>query len=99
MAPNIMITAANYRFNDGGPVSEQAMNEADVIVGNDVWIGYGAAILAGVRIGDRAIIGAGAVVHKDVPENAIVVGGGARVLSYRQAPGLPVGTKPEDGGR
>ena len=57
LAPNIMITAANYRFNDGSPVTKQAMDERDVIIGDDVWIGYGAVVLAGVTIGDRAIIG------------------------------------------
>ena len=94
MAPNIMITAANYRFNDGSPVTEQAMDERDVTIGNDVWIGYGAVILAGVAIGDRAIIGAGAVVHKDVPPGAVVVGGGSRILSRRRDPEAPEASPP-----
>lgn len=42
-------------------------NKGDIVVGNDVWIGYEAVILAGVTIGDGAIIGARAVVTKDVP--------------------------------
>lgn len=89
LAPNVMITAANYRFNDGSPVNDQAMDERDVRIGDDVWVGYGAVVLAGVTIGDRAIIGAGAVVHKDVPPGAVVVGGGSRVIAERRDPQAP----------
>ena len=49
-------------------------NKGDIIVGNDVWIGYEAVILAGITIGDGAIIGARAVVTKDVPPYTIVGG-------------------------
>jgi len=54
-----------------------------IVVGNDVWIGTSAIILPGVKIGNGAIIGAGAVVTKDVPDYAIVVGVPARILKYR----------------
>lgn len=47
-------------------------NKGDIVVGNDVWIGYEAVILAGVTIGDGAIIGARALVTKDVPPYAVV---------------------------
>lgn len=53
------------------------------IIGNDVWVGYGALILAGVKIGDGAIIGAGSVVTKDVEPYAIVAGCPARVIRFR----------------
>lgn len=49
-------------------------NKGDIIIGNDVWIGYEAVILAGVTIGDGAIIGTRAVVAKDVPPYTIVGG-------------------------
>lgn len=54
-----------------------------VIVGNDVWIGSHALILGGVKIGDGAVIGAGAVVTKDVPPYAIVGGVPASIIRFR----------------
>jgi len=72
LAPNVMITAANYRFNEGAPIHAQAMKEADTIVGRDVWIGYGAVILPGANIGEGAVIGAHAVVRGVVEPYAIV---------------------------
>lgn len=58
-------------------------NKIAVSIGNDVWIGWGAKILGGVKIADGAIIGAGAVVTKDVPPYAIVGGIPAKVIRYR----------------
>ena len=58
-------------------------NKGDIIIGNDVWIGYEALILSGVTIGDGAIIGARAVVTKDVPPYTIVGGVPARPLRKR----------------
>ena len=54
-----------------------------VTVGNDVWIGVRAMILGGVTIGDGAVIGAGAIVTKDVPPYAVVAGIPAKLLRYR----------------
>lgn len=59
-----------------------------VIIGNDVWIGTRAIILGGVAIGDGAVVGAGAVVTKDVPPYAIVAGVPARVIRYRFEPDM-----------
>lgn len=56
------------------------------MIGNDVWIGYEALIMAGVHIGDGAVIGARAVVTKDVPPYAIVGGVPAREIRKRFAP-------------
>lgn len=53
------------------------------IIGNDVWIGYGATVLNGIKIGDGAIIAAGSVVTKDVPPYAVVGGNPACVIKYR----------------
>ena len=58
-------------------------NKGDIVIGNDVWIGYEAVILSGVTVGDGAIIGARAVVTKDVPPYAIVVGVPAKIIRKR----------------
>ena len=51
-----------------------------VDIGSDVWIGGGAVILPGVRIGDRAVIGAGSVVTRDIPADVLAVGNPCRVV-------------------
>ena len=58
-------------------------NKGDIVIGNDVWIGYEAVILAGVTIGDGAVIGARAVVTKDIPPYTIVGGVPARPIRKR----------------
>lgn len=68
------------------PIRSQGIYKEDVIVGANVWIGYGAAILRGVKVGDNAVIGTNSVVTKDVPANAVVGGVPARVLRMREAP-------------
>lgn len=55
----------------------------NVIIGNDVWVGYGATIMGGIRIGDGAIIASNATVIKDVPPYCIVGGVPAKVLRRR----------------
>lgn len=71
------------------PKSEVASawdNKGDIVIGNDVWIGYGAVIMAGVTIGDGAIIGTRAVVTKDVEPYSIVGGIPAKEIRKRFAP-------------
>src|SRR3954468_23384288 len=68
------------------PVREQVIYKRDVRVGHNVWMGYGACVLRGVRIGDNAIVGTSTVVTKDVPANAVVAGVPAKVLRMRPAP-------------
>lgn len=59
------------------------LTKEQCIIGNDVWIGVGAVILRGVKVGDGAVIGANAVVTKDIPSYCIAVGVPARVLRKR----------------
>jgi acetyltransferase-like isoleucine patch superfamily enzyme len=68
------------------PIRLQGIYKRDVEVGSNVWIGYGACILRGVRVGDNSIVGTNAVVTKDVPANAVVAGVPARVIRMREAP-------------
>lgn len=69
-------------------VTDAWENRGDIVVGNDVWIGYEAVILAGVTIGDGAVIGARAVVTKDVPPYTIVGGVPARPIRRRFTPDI-----------
>ncbi len=63
-------------------------NKGDIVLGNDVWVGYEAIILSGVRIGDGAIIGARAVVTKDVPPYTVVGGVPAKKIKARFDPAV-----------
>ena len=65
-----------YYLNEG-----ESTNNGDIIIDDDVWIGYGSTILSGVRIGQGAIIGAKSVVAKDIPPYAVYVGN--RIIKYR----------------
>lgn len=62
------------------PDDRHTLYPAPIIIGKNVWVGAGATILPGVTIGDNAIIAAGAVVTKDVPENTIVAGVPAKTI-------------------
>ncbi|MDU5336318.1 CatB-related O-acetyltransferase [Enterococcus sp.] len=68
---------------DKSQVASAWDNKGDIVIGNDVWIGYEATILSGVEIGDGAIIGAKAVVTKDVPPYSVVGGVPAKQIKQR----------------
>jgi acetyltransferase-like isoleucine patch superfamily enzyme len=68
------------------PIRVQGIYKRDVEVGSNVWIGYGACILRGVRVGDNSVIGTNSVVTRDVPANAVVAGVPARIVRMREAP-------------
>jgi len=68
------------------PIRQQGIYKRDVVVGSNVWIGYGACILRGVSVGDNSIVGTNSVVTRDVPANAVVAGIPARVIRMREAP-------------
>jgi len=78
-------TMPSFRFNQmlSGKVDLSGGEHLYGIIGNDVWIATGAIILRKCNIGDGAVVGAGAVVTKDVPPYAIVAGVPAKVIGYR----------------
>lgn len=86
MGPDVMILGGGH--NNGRtdiPMIDQGVpNSAETIIGSDVWIGARAIIMPGVKIGNGVIIGAGAVVTKDVPNFAVVGGVPARIIKYRK---------------
>lgn len=71
---------------DAKDVASAWDNKGDIVIGNDVWIGYGAVVMSGVRIGDGAIVAAQAVVTKDVAPYTIVGGVPAREIRSRFDP-------------
>lgn len=77
--PNVTIATAGHPIDP--ELRRQAYQyNADVHIGNNVWIGAGAIILPGVTIGDHSVIGAGSVVTKTIPSNVVAVGNPCRVL-------------------
>lgn len=79
-APNVQIYAATHPLD--AEVRKTRELGKPVTIGSDVWVGGAAIILPGITIGDRAVIGAGSVVTKDVPAGALVVGNPARVVRH-----------------
>jgi len=68
------------------PIKAQGVRSAgDIVLEDDVWLGFGVAVLEGVRIGKGAVVGAGAVVTKSIPAYAVAVGVPARVIRNRDA--------------
>ncbi|MBI5618389.1 MAG: acyltransferase [Gammaproteobacteria bacterium] len=77
------------------PMWRQGLTSAGIEIGDDVWIGSGAIVRDGVRVGSHAVLAAGAVVTRDVPDYAIVAGNPARVLRDRRAPQVRSDGDPE----
>lgn len=86
MGPDCIIYTTNHKFDRVDiPMNQQGFSEEEpVIIGDDVWIGGRVIILPGVNIGTGAIVGAGSVVTKDVPNFAIVAGNPAKIIRYRE---------------
>jgi virginiamycin A acetyltransferase len=63
--------------------NKDSMSKGPIIIEDEVWLGYGAIILSGVRIGRGAIVGAGSVVTRNIPPYSIVAGNPARIIRYR----------------
>ena len=76
--PAVQIYTATHPFN--AEMRRRQESGKPVEIGSDVWVGGGAIILPGVRIGSRAVIGAGSVVTRDIPENVFAAGNPCRVI-------------------
>jgi acetyltransferase-like isoleucine patch superfamily enzyme len=78
------IVSANHRFESrAAPIRDQGYRGAPIEIGEDVWIGTHVVILPGVRIGKGAIIGAGSLVNRNIPEYEIWGGVPARFIKKR----------------
>lgn len=85
MGPDVVILTHTHNIDRVDiPMGKQGSRVARVIIGDDVWIGMRSIIMPGVKIGNGAVIGAGAVVTKDVPDFAIVGGVPAKIIKFRK---------------
>jgi len=79
LGPAVQLLAATHPLDPA--LRAQGLESAEPIaIGDDVWLGGGAIVLPGVTIGDRAVVGAGSVVTRDVPADVVVAGNPARVI-------------------
>ncbi len=83
IAPGVFITDHGHNIDAGPRIDAQGCHAAPVIIEDEVWLGTHCVVLPGVRIGRGAVVGAGAVVTKDVLPYAVVAGVPARLLRMR----------------
>ena len=75
IGPNVIIYSQNHKFYDSNiPINKQGYELKEVVIGNNVWIAAGVAILPGITIGNNVVVGAGSVVSKNIEGNSVVVG-------------------------
>ena len=85
LAGGCYVSAGAYAVDGGGPMMDQPMySRGPIVIGDGAWLGTCAIVLDGANVGSGAVIGAGAVVNCDIPENSIAVGVPARVVRQRQ---------------
>lgn len=81
--PTNFISTFPFRVKIEKKDEMEAISKGNIVVDDEVWIGYGATILSGVHIGQGAIVGANALVTKDIPPYAIAGGTPAKLIKYR----------------
>ena len=84
IGPGVRIISYHHRYARGATIHSQPVDALPIRIGCDVWLGANSIILAGVTIGDGAVIAAGAVVREDVPPYAVVAGVPATIKKYRE---------------
>lgn len=84
ISPGVVITSHQHTYADrDADIRDQPLAFGRVVIERNVWIGANATVLPGVRLGEGSIVGAGAVVTKDVPPRSVVVGVPAVILRER----------------
>jgi acetyltransferase-like isoleucine patch superfamily enzyme len=84
IATGVTVFAFDHGLDPGSDIRTQPVRSRGIVIGRDVWIGANVGITDGVRIGDHAVVGMGAIVTRDVPEWAIVGGVPAKVIGDRR---------------
>ena len=79
----VTIRDANHGIDPDKPIRQQPHRTAAIEIGKDVWIGRGAVILPGVKIGDGSVVGANSVVTRSLEAGVVAVGSPARVIKNR----------------
>lgn len=92
LAPNCALYPYDHGLAPGVPIRQQALeSRGSIVIDDEAWLGANVTVLSGVRIGKGAVVGAGSVVTRDVPDGCIAIGAPARVVKTRQdiaQPGL-----------
>jgi acetyltransferase-like isoleucine patch superfamily enzyme len=84
IAPNCAFYPYDHGIKPGQPIYKQPLtSKGPILVGDQSWLSVGVIVLGGVRIGEGAVIGAGAVVTGDIPAGAVALGSPARVVKMR----------------
>ena len=84
IAPNCAFYPYDHAFAPGDLIRKQPLQtKGGIVIEDDVWLGFGVIVLDGVRIGKGAVIGAGSVITRDIPDGAIAFGVPARVVKMR----------------
>jgi len=84
IAPKCGLYSYDHGIAPGKPIRKQPLqSKGPIVIEDEAWLGFGSIVLSGVRIGKGAVVGAGSVVMKDIPENAIAVGNPAKVIKMR----------------
>jgi len=84
IGPGVRIISYQHQYSAGQLIRTQSAEKGSIRIGHDCWIGANAVILAGITIGNGSVVGAGAVVTRDVPENQIAFGVPARIIVSRK---------------
>lgn len=84
IAPRCAFYPYDHGFDPGELIARQPLTtKGGIVIDDDAWLGFGVIVLDGVRIGKGAVVGAGAVVTRDIPDGAVAAGAPARVLKMR----------------
>lgn len=84
IAADCKIISGNHNFDDVNlPINKQGYKISEVVIEDNVWLGFNVLIMPGIRIGSGSIIGAGSVVTKSFPKNSIIAGNPAKLLKKR----------------
>jgi acetyltransferase-like isoleucine patch superfamily enzyme len=95
MGPGVMMFAGNHGMARDTPMTHQARNERDILIGDDVWLGAGVVVTTGVHIATGVVVAAGAVVTKSIETPYAIVGGiPARVIGSRAWEASPTQSTP-----